>query len=127
MDMAGRSRRHRHGDGGIAPPATSCGRSMSAAKKAYRGVNVLALWATAEEKGFTSGTWGTYRQWGEVGAQVKKGEKAAYIVFYKELEFAQSESDESGDGESTTRLFARATPVFAAEQVDGYQVPALPE
>ena len=54
-----------------------------ASKKAYRGVNILALWATAEEKGFTSGTWGTYRQWAEIGAQVRKGEKAAFIVFYK--------------------------------------------
>ena len=94
-----------------------------ASKKAYRGVNVLALWATAEEKGYTSGTWGTYRQWAEIGAQVKKGEKAAFIVFYKELEYAAD--SEAGDTETTTRLFARATPVFAAEQVDGYQVPAI--
>ena len=90
-------------------------------KKAYRGVNILALWATAEEKGYNSGTWGTYRQWAEIGAQVRKGEKAAFIVFYKELEYAA----ETGDAEMTTRLFARATPVFAAEQVDGYQAPAL--
>src|SRR5271170_1555618 len=54
-----------------------------ASKKPYRGVNVLALWASAEEKGYTSGTWGTYRQWAEIGAQVKRGEKAAFIVFYK--------------------------------------------
>jgi antirestriction protein ArdC len=94
-----------------------------ASKKAYRGVNILALWATAEEKGYTSGTWGTYRQWAEIGAQVRKGEKAAFIVFYKELEFA-SEAEE-GDAETNTRLFARATPVFAAEQVDGYQAPAI--
>jgi antirestriction protein ArdC len=99
-----------------------------ASKKAYRGVNVLALWATAEEKGFTSGTWGTYRQWAEIGAQVKKGEKAAFIVFYKELAYAapsESGENETGDGETTTRLFARATPVFAAEQVDGYQAPMI--
>ena len=60
-----------------------------ASKKAYRGVNILALWATAEEKGYASGTWGTYRQWAEIGAQVRKGEKAAFIVFYKELEYAR--------------------------------------
>src|SRR5271155_2667131 len=94
-----------------------------ASKKAYRGVNILALWATAEEKSYASGTWGTYRQWSEIGAQVRKGEKAAFIVFYKELEFAAE--TETGDGETTTRLFARATPVFAAEQVDGYQAPAI--
>src|ERR1700722_12273126 len=94
-----------------------------ASKKPYRGINVLALWATAEEKGYTSGTWGTYRQWSEIGAQVKKGEKATFIVFYKELEYAAD--SEAGDTETTTRLFARATPVFAAEQVDGYQLPAI--
>ena len=94
-----------------------------ASKKAYRGVNVVALWAYAEEYGYSSGTWGTYKQWAEAGAQVRKGEKAAYVVFYKELEFAAD--PETGDAETDTRLFARATPVFAAEQVDGYQVPVI--
>jgi antirestriction protein ArdC len=90
-----------------------------ASKKAYRGVNVVALWAYAEESGYSSGVWGTYRQWSEAGAQVRKGEKAAFVVFYKELEFAAE--SETGDADTITRLFARATPVFAAEQVDGYQ------
>jgi len=92
-------------------------------KRAYRGVNILTLWATADEKGYTSGMFGTYKQWGEAGAQVRKGEKAAFVVFYKELEVPAD--PESGDAETATRLFARATPVFAAEQVDGYQVPVL--
>src|SRR5271165_7397932 len=34
-----------------------------ASKKAYRGINVLALWATADERGFSAGVWGSYRQW----------------------------------------------------------------
>ena len=96
-----------------------------ASKKQYRGINVVALWAYAEESGYSSGVWGTYRQWSEAGAQVRKGEKAAFVVFYKELEFAAE--TETGDAETTTtRLFARATPVFAAEQVDGFSPPALP-
>jgi antirestriction protein ArdC len=95
-----------------------------ASKKPYRGINVVALWAYAEESGYSSGVWGTYRQWAEAGAQVRKGEKAAFVVFYKELEFAAEA--ETGDAETTTRLFARATPVFAAEQVDGFSPPALP-
>ena len=90
-----------------------------ASKKPYRGINAVALGAYAEESGYSSGVWGTYRQWAEVGAQVRKGEKAAFAVFYKELEFAGE--TETGDAETITRLFARATPVFAAEQVDGYQ------
>ena len=74
-----------------------------ASKKAYRGVNVVALWAYAEASGYSSGTWGTYRQWAEAGAQIRKGEKAAYVVFYKELEIAP----ETGEAETETRLFAR--------------------
>lgn len=88
-------------------------------KRAYRGVNILALWAASHACGYSSGVWGTYRQWAEAGAQVRKGEKSSYVVFYKELEFAQ---DDGTDPE--TRLFARATPVFAAEQVDG--LPSVP-
>jgi antirestriction protein ArdC len=94
-----------------------------ASKKQYRGINVVALWAYAEESGYSSGIWGTYRQWAEAGAQVRKGERAAFVVFYKELEFAAE--TETGDADTSTRLFARATPVFAAEQVDGYQPPVI--
>jgi antirestriction protein ArdC len=93
-----------------------------ASKKAYRGVNVLALWATAEEKAYTSGVWGTYRQWSEAGAQIRKGEKSAYVVFYKEITVA---ADGGNSEETGTRLFARATPVFAAEQVDGWTPPTI--
>ena len=93
-----------------------------ASKKPYRGVNILTLWATADENGYTSGMFGTYKQWAEAGAQVRKGEKAAYIVFYKEITVA---SDDADSDEAETRLFARATPVFAAEQVDGYAAPVI--
>lgn len=93
-----------------------------ASKKSYRGINVLALWAAAEEKAYTSGVWGTYRQWSEAGAQIRKGEKSAYVVFYKEFTVA---ADDGGSEETDTRFFARATPVFAAEQVDGWTPPAI--
>jgi antirestriction protein ArdC len=93
-----------------------------ASKKAYRGVNVLTLWATADEKGYGSGVWGTYKQWAEIGAQVRKGEKSAYIVFYKEITVVGEDGDSEG---VDTHLFARATPVFAAEQVDGWAAPTI--
>jgi antirestriction protein ArdC len=93
-----------------------------ASKKPYRGVNIVALWATSEEKGYSSGIFGTYKQWADIGAQVRKGEKASFIVFYKEITVAADSESE----DTETRLFARATPVFAAEQVDGY-IPAVVE
>jgi antirestriction protein ArdC len=92
-------------------------------KKAYRGVNIVALWAASEQRGFTSGVWGTYRQWAQAGAQVRKGEKSSYVVFYKEIQVGEDSNGESDD--TGKRLFARATPVFAAEQVDGYDLPVV--
>jgi antirestriction protein ArdC len=91
-------------------------------KKRYRGVNILALWADSHMRGFTSGLWGTYRQWAEIGAQVRKGEKAAHVVFYKQFEMNSQDAED----ETETRLVARATPVFSAEQVDGFALPATP-
>ncbi len=89
----------------------------------YRGVNVLGLWVEAQVNGYSSHLWGTYRQWAEKGATVRKGQKASYVVFYKEIEVA---SDENNEDERKSRLFARATPVFNADQVDGLgQAPAV--
>jgi antirestriction protein ArdC len=45
-----------------------------ASKKPYRGVNIVALWACAEESGYSSGIWGTYRQWAEAGAGSQRRE-----------------------------------------------------
>jgi antirestriction protein ArdC len=84
----------------------------------YQGINILALWIEAQGNGFSSNVWGTYRQWAEKGAQVKKGAKASHVVFYKEIALEAEQEDEE-----RTRLFARATPVFNADQVDGWVDP----
>lgn len=91
--------------------------------KRYRGVNVLALWIAAQRLGYATGTWGTYRQWAEKGAQVRKGEKASLIVFYKPLERSDVNAN-TGEIESSRHLFARASWVFNADQVDGWTPPA---
>ena len=46
----------------------------------YRGSNVLSLWIDADEKKFEHQVWATYKQWEELGAQVRKGEKGSLIV-----------------------------------------------
>ena len=93
-------------------------------KNAYKGINVLALWVAAMSRGYGSGTWGTYRQWQNQGCQVRKGEKSLMVVFYKKL--TGSEDQDTEDGKQR-RLVARASSVFNAEQVDGYEPPALPD
>ena len=97
-----------------------------ASKKGYRGVNTVALWASAYCQQFTTGLWGTYRQWQEKGAQVRKGEKSSMIIFYKDIEPGEQDHDQSGDGERGHRRFiARASRVFNVAQVDGFTIPEL--
>jgi antirestriction protein ArdC len=93
-------------------------------RKAYRGVNVLALWASAEAQDFGHGLWATYRQWQSLGAQVRKGEKASPIVFYKVLDNADGSEDEAREGAG--RIFAQGSHVFNIAQVEGYALPEMP-
>lgn len=102
-------------------------RPVNAATKArYRGINVVALWAEAAMKGYSSGFWASYRQWQQLGAQVRKGEHGTVIVFYKEVE-RQDFGEPNGEMDKPY-LIARASRVFAAEQVEGWERPiaALP-
>lgn len=89
-------------------------------RKAYRGINVLILWATAQEKGYSSGVWATYKQWQELGAQVRKGEKSANVVFWK---FFETEELDPETLKNKRIPMARDYWVFNADQVDGYKQP----
>src|SRR5436190_16916584 len=94
-------------------------------KKPYRGINTVCLWAAAQAKAYEQGEWGTYQQWQDRGAQVRKGEKATLVVFWK---FANSgkhaDSADGADDSSHTSgsrlLFTKGYSVFNAAQVDGY-------
>lgn len=93
----------------------------------YRGVNVVMLWAEARMRGFDSCHWATYRQWRELGGQVRRGERSSTIVFYKEIEVEPSEGQQGKEGElPSKRLVARASRAFNAAQVDGWQAPTPP-
>ena len=89
----------------------------------YRGVNILSLWVTALERGYASGEWATLKRWNAKGAQVRKGEKASPIVFYREVD--KTGDTATADDESQERyVLARGYWVFGAEQVDGYSAAA---
>jgi antirestriction protein ArdC len=96
--------------------------------KPYRGMNILALWAAAEGSRYSSGLWGTYRQWTELGAQVRKGERATLGVVWKTIDGCASDDEAEGHGKA--RMFARGFYLFNVAQVDGYappETPILPE
>lgn len=93
-----------HRKGGSLPVNAKTGRP-------YRGVNTLMLWCAEQANGYGDTRWATYRQWQELGAQVRKGERSTIIVFFKELD--------AEDGEDRKRFVARASYGFNAAQVEG--------
>ena len=93
-------------------------------KKLYNGINIVSLWVSAETRGFAAPIWATYRQWSELGCQVRKGEKSSLVIFYKEYETDPEPDNADDDGK---RRVARASYVFNASQVEGYTLPEVPQ
>ena len=93
-------------------------------KKLYNGINIVSLWVSAEAQGYSAPIWATYRQWAELDCQVRKGEKATLVIFYKEYETEPDADNADDDGK---RRVARASYVFNATQVDGYTLPDAPQ
>jgi antirestriction protein ArdC len=68
-------------------------------QKVYRGINILMLWATARKHNYSTHEWATYRQWNELGAQVRKGERSTIVVFWKFFD-STTEEEEQEDARS---------------------------
>jgi antirestriction protein ArdC len=88
-------------------------------KKTYSGINFLILAMAAHRKGYAARWWGTFRQWEQIGAHVKKGEKATAIVFYQE------KTVENEDGKEEDERFWKWYSVFNVDQVEGGIADAL--
>jgi antirestriction protein ArdC len=77
----------------------------------YSGINVLILWAHALDKGYPTHGWATFQQANQIGASVRKGEKASQVVFVKRME-----KEEDGVTKKSTML--KTYPVFNIAQLD---------
>lgn len=86
-------------------------------EKRNRGSNILSLWIDADDKKFEHQSWPTFKQWQELGAQVRKGEKGSLIVKYGEWV-----PRDALDGEKAKLMFAKAAWVLNCAQVDGFTV-----
>lgn len=91
--------------------------------KPYNGVNILTLWVAGTLAEHTSPIWATYRQWEQLGAQVRKGERSSLVVFYKQYETDPNPDNADDNGQ---RRVARASFVFNASQVTGFEGPHVP-
>lgn len=93
-------------------------------KKPYRGLNILLLW-DANQSGFSSNLFATYRQWQAIGGQVRRGERAATkIIYWKTWDQSVSDLD-TGTEREEKRFVLREYNVFALEQCEGDAVQRL--
>src|SRR5438128_2600160 len=101
---------------------TANGNPISLQGRAYRGGNwfVLSLLRGC----YPSQLFGTYRGWQERGAQVRKGEKGIPVFFWKRLLVNARDGEECDENGRHHILFAKGFTVFAAEQVDGFDLAA---
>ena len=60
----------------------------------YKGINTMLLWAGQMEKGYRSNTWVTFKQAGELGGNVMKGEKSTPIIYFQMLKRIDKETGE---------------------------------
>ena len=81
----------------------------------YRGINLFVL--SMSPLAMSDPRWCSYRQAAERGWQVRKGEKATPVYFYKPIEIQDRPAE---DGAETRRIpILRTFSVFHASQIDG--------
>ena len=98
--------------------------------KPYRGGNSIYLSVTQTAKGYSDNRWATYKQIKDMGGQVRKGEKATHVLFYKfddETPKAQDQPDRptpegKAEREHTRPPMVRCYAVFNVAQADGLQL-----
>ena len=88
---------------------------------AYSGINILQLWATGFVRGYEHQLWASYRQWAQLGAQVRQGERGTAVAFYKTYEVQPKADNPDDDG---NRRVLKTFTVFNIHQVTGYAAPA---
>lgn len=98
------------GEGGFKRPLRHNGQP-------YSGINVLMLWSAALERGYASRLWMTFRQAGELGGHVRKGEKGSLVVYSNRI--TKTEMTDAGEELEREIPFLKGYTVFNAEQIEG--------
>jgi len=100
----------------------------AATARPYHGQNIFLLAAVAQERGYESNAWCSYKTAEARGWQVKKGEKGTRVFFFQQREFATGEIvEETGEPEMVTRPVLRYTNVFNLSQIDTSQGDPVPQ
>jgi antirestriction protein ArdC len=102
--------------------ATNMPRNLHS-KREYRGVNIWLLNAMSYE----SPWWASYRQIQEMGGNVRKGEKASIVVFFKMVPKKQADDPEAVPTASGLVPILRYYSIFNSCQCDGLVIPESEE
>lgn len=87
--------------------------------RAYRGINNLILNAASMKANFQSRWWVTFRQANEMGAHVRRGEKATHVVLFKPVQTKRI--DEDGEESEASFRLMRTFCVFNVAQCVGLE------
>lgn len=104
------------------PQASTLARPMRHTGEPYRGINVLLLWCTAQERGYQQNTWLTYKQAEALGGHVRKGERGALVVYAGRLtpdDTTSAEEETAEPAQARGVAFLRSYTVFNVEQLEG--------
>ena len=79
--------------------------------RTYSGINVLLLWGSTIEQGFTGQTWLTFRQALSLGGHVRKGERGTTVVYADRFvpKDAKRRAAETGDEAQAIPFLKRFT------------------
>src|SRR6201996_5958042 len=86
----------------------------------YSGVNILLLWGSTIENGFTGQNWLTFRQALSLGGHVRKGERGTMVVYADRFVPNEEKRRAAETGEESQSIpFLKRFTVFNADQCDG--------
>lgn len=86
-------------------------------KKPYQGINRVILGMS----GFSSSKWASFKQWQQLGGNVKKGEKGTMIVFYSPI-VKETINPQNGQTEQNAYHCLKSYFVFNLDQVEGIEI-----
>lgn len=86
-------------------------------QRPYRGINRLITAMVSGIKGYSNPAWASYKQWQDIGGQVRKDEKGTKVIFW-----SKATATDKATGESKEYAFAKAFSVFNIAQVDGIDI-----
>ena len=91
-------------------------------KKSYRGLNVFVLSTVANNLGYSSRWWLSFKQVQELGGNVMKGERSTTIIFWKPIKREEAH-EETGEIKERTFPVLRYYQVFNLNQTKGIPEP----